>query len=227
MHKGCKMMCYVQKTFVVLGLSIALVSLAGCEMTSESRLSAQSIEMREEPVNQTISAGQVDNASIRAIAQSYARNGSSPLEVTVTYPMGQKQAEIAAADQARALRQAFSEYGVEQVSIYTLETDTGAGDIVVGYTAVSAHAPKDCLAHPMDDRGVIAADDDGMFDNYRYGCGISAYTAAQVARPRDLMGRSPVGADGSGERFGNILKDYRAGKKNDALTGATASEAKY
>jgi type IV pilus biogenesis protein CpaD/CtpE len=227
MDKGYKIMRFIKSTFVVAGLSVCLMGLSGCEMTSESQLNVQGIEMRKEIVNQTIPAGQLDHVSIRAIAQSYARNGASPLEVTVTYPAGQEQAQIQAEEQARALRQAFSEYGVEQVSIYTLETDKAAGDVVVGYTAVSAHAPKDCLAHPMDDRTSIEADDDGIFENYRYGCGISAYTAAQVARPRDLMGRSPVGDNASGERFGNILKDYRAGEKFDPLDGSTASETKY
>lgn len=206
---------------VMMGL-VAL-ALSACEMTSPSRVSTAPIDVRHERYSETMPVASVTREMTAMIADHYGRYGQGPVEVSVTHTAG--KSAVRAENDANRIAGWLRAGGVTEVRAGALPLDDAAqaGQVMINYTQVTARPPAGCPPHPAESRDGLAASEDGMFPDYRFGCGVDSYIAQQVVRPKDLLGNAALDR-ASGERAATRLGDYRAGKDFKDLSGTNASE---
>lgn len=203
----------------------SILMLSACDMTSESRISVSPITVQEHRVDRMVPVGAVSIDMARGLADHYAQYGQGPVSVLVLYLAGTP--EQSAQQEANRIASILKEAGIGFVNTETLPVNdaTKSSQARISYTALSAQAPKDCPVHPADSRAEMQKSQDGLFPDYRFGCGVDTYIAGQVARPSDLLGKDNID-DAAGERGSAQLRDYREGKAFKDLKGTNASELK-
>lgn len=205
--------------------SCVIAALSACEMTSESRISTSPITVEEHQVDQMMPIGAVTIDVARNLANHYAQYGQGPVSVLVLYAA--ESSEQSAQQNANRIAATLKQAGIGVVNTETIPVNdiTKSGQVRLSYTSLSTKAPKDCPIHPADSRAGLGASQDGLFPNYRFGCGVDTYIAGQVARPSDLLGKDNID-NAAGERGSAQLRDYREGKAFKELKGTNASELK-
>ena len=210
----------------VLFLSVAVVALSACEMTSPSYVSTSPITVEEGHQERLLPVSAITVDLARQIADHYNQYGKGPLTVLVLYGVD-KGADLQAQKDAVHVVDTLKKAGLTNVQVETLpiQDPSKVGMVRIDYVSLKAHAPAGCPAHPGDSRQEIIDSKDGQFPDYRYGCGVDSYIAGQVARPADLLGADNIDS-AAGERGSAQLKDYREGKPFKKLEGSNASQLK-
>lgn len=210
-------------TLKCLGFAGVVLALSACEMTSPSLISTAQITVEEQQHSLTLAIDQLTPAAISELSKDYRRSGEGPVEVIVLYPAG--GSEILAENEAGRIAADLRDVGISDVTASSLPIDDArkAGQVIIRYTQLVARAPEGCDPHPGDSRNGLLASQDGYFPNYRFGCGVDAYIAGQVARPSDLLGDDDIAPAEAG-RSSAQTKDYREGKDLKTLNGTNASE---
>jgi pilus biogenesis lipoprotein CpaD len=215
----------MKKTFlpVVALMGGVAVLLAACQMTTPSMISTAPITVEEKQNSVMLPIDDLTPAAISELSKDYRRDGQGAVEVIVLYPAG--GSEVLAENEAGRIAATLRDAGIGQVTPSSLPIDDmrKAGQVIVRYTQLVAHAPAGCDTHPADSRGQILGSDDGYFPNYRFGCGIDSYIAGQVARPSDLLGDDDI-APAEASRPTAQGKEFRDGKPVKDLKGTNASE---
>jgi pilus biogenesis lipoprotein CpaD len=223
-------MATIQRLFAkydlpLMMLALVAVALAGCDMQSPSQISNSPIRITSEDYHETLPVASFDDEMATAIGKHFKTQGQGPVDVLVVYDP--KSNDKKATNEARRVAALLEKHGVGPVVTSTLpvnEAPTGY-QLMLSYKQLKALPPADCGQHPADNRSSITGNQNGVYESYRYGCGIDTYVAQQVVRPRDLLGSDRIGPS-DGSRYGNILKDYRDGKPTKDLKAQTASEKK-
>ncbi len=215
----------ISPTFMAGFALLSTLGLMGCEMTSPSRVNISPITVEEHRQEKFLSIESVTPDLIQDLAEHYSQYGKGPISVLVLYPAG--GAENMAQKNANHIANMLREAGLPIVQTETMPVSDPlkSGHVRIEYISLKAHAPKGCSPHPADSRPDVRASEDGLFPDYRFGCGVDSYIAGQVARPADLLGKSDIDA-AAGERGSAQLKDYREGKPFKELKGLNASELK-
>jgi type IV pilus biogenesis protein CpaD/CtpE len=202
---------------------MALVALSACEMSSPSRINMSPITVEEELKLTTVPVDQFDQDAAAAIAADYDRYGQGPVRVLVLYDPSQPalRAEQQAAEKGLLLEDA----GIRTVEVNALPVSdsTKVGVVMIDYTRLTAKVPLGCTSHPGDGHEAIANNEDGYFDDYRFGCGVDQYLVGQVARPADFLGQDTMDK-AAADRAAAGLDKYRSGEDFGDLKGTNASE---
>lgn len=210
--------------FYRLGLIGAMtLVLSACEMTSSSMMSTSPITVEEKQNSVMMQIDDLTPAAVAELSKGYRRNGQGPVEVIVLYPA--EGSEVLAENEAGRIAADLRDAGIGSVTPSSLPIDDmrKAGQVIVRYTELVAHAPQGCEVHPGDSRAGILDSKNGYFPNYRFGCGVDSYIAGQVARPSDLLGDDDI-APVEASRPTAQGKDFRDGKAFKDLKGTNASE---
>ncbi len=211
------------RNFSVYIFMVAATMLTACEMTSPSRMSLSPIMIEHQRRAALIPLDDFDAAAARGVADHYDRYGEGPVDVTVLYGAGLPSYRADA--ESRRIARLLENAGLSGVNVTSLPVNdyTKTGQVMIDYTMLTAKAPAECGAHPGDGREGINKEEAGLFEDYRFGCGVDKYMAAQVKRPRDLMGDTDIGT-ASVDHASARLQDYRQGRDFKELKGLNASE---
>lgn len=204
-------------------LGVAVLAMSACEMSSPSLMSTSPITVEEKENSMMLPIDDLTPAALSELSKDYRRHGQGTVEVIVLYPAG--GSEVLADNEAGRIAADLRDAGIGQVVPSSLPIDDmrKAGQVIVRYRQLVAHAPEGCDGHPGDSRKDIIGSDDGYFPNYRFGCGIDSYIAGQVARPSDLLGDDDI-APVEASRPTAQGQEFRDGEPFKDLKGTNASE---
>lgn len=207
---------------VLLALTaISALSLGGCaKIDMPSTIHPEKIQLVTDNHSQNYVIADLTPVQFDDMASAYNRFGSGQAEVIVSYdPYSKKNTAMKAADQLQRISGELSQRGVRNIksSIQAVEHSGDQSQMIIGYESVTAEPPKDCALMSSFNTHQAEADYD-----YKLGCSLNTMMARQVARPADLAGRAPV-TDADGRRTGAVVEPYRAGTRNPALNGESAS----
>lgn len=199
-------------------------ALMGCEsiVHEPTHLSQNKIQVSEEKVFENLAVADLDDGAIAGLAKHYTRYGDGQMDISVTYdPKSSAHTAMWASGEAARITEAFRANGVSYVvaNIIPVNGQDADARALISYRSYSAHPPEDCEVMPGLTHHNIDVDED-----YKIGCSVNTLISKQIARPKDLRGRSDDALSSDGRRAGNVLDAYRAGIPNEALDGETASE---
>lgn len=209
--------------YMMLGLIVLAMVLTGCNLHEPTKLSENRIQVEEDKFTDSVPVSEMNDVALAALAQHYSKHGDGPMELTVTYDpkAGSAGGAMRASDEAASLAKKLRLKGVRQLHSGILPVRDSGSDmnVLVAYNAYYAHAPKDCSVMSGLDNMEVEADKD-----YKLGCTMDTVFARQIARPKDLKGQGPSGANTDGRRLSIATDAYRDGIPNEALEGESATE---
>lgn len=200
-------------------LGVALATSA-CDPTTPSEVTATKMQVKDQVITETLSAGHADLTRVPTIAQNILRNGSN-VDVTLTVPYI-SGGYTGAARLGSAYKKAFVKEGVTNFSVALVEmTDSkDTGKAVLSWQGLVASQPDDCGRMPgAGNEGTGNLED---AQGYHYGCETQANIGKMIADPSDLLGKAP-NAQADSRRNGTIIEPYEAGKPNQKIGGMSAS----
>lgn len=207
--------------FVFMGMAF-VIGLCGCEMYHAPYTTPNRMQVVEGDFYEKVPVAQASEGYLESIAADYERHGNGPFDVTVTYdPASKTNTAMRAGNVASRIGATLHKNGVHDINVSTMPVHAqgGESDVLLAYSSYTAKGPKDCTEMAgLNYRTVEASPD------YKLGCSIDKAMAEQIARPKDLAGRSHVDPDTDGRRNANIVERYRTGTPNEPLEGVTASE---
>jgi len=212
------------KKIFKISLLLVLVSttplLGACSRTYEpGTVTPKRVQVEEDSRFEQYSLSELDDRAIDALALDYNRQGSSAMDMTVTYdPKSRTNTAMKATHEAARLSKALASRGVSIKSNILPVAESGEIGVLVSYGGYNALAPDCELMSGIEDR-------DHRTDlDYKMGCSVETMIARQVARPNDLLGRAPSSVYKDGRGISNQIEGYRTGAQNEPLGGETASE---
>ncbi|HEY8190592.1 MAG TPA: CpaD family pilus assembly lipoprotein [Micavibrio sp.] len=206
----------------ILGFA-AMVLLSGCGavMHSPTQITTDRAEVYRDQFTLDSRTDSLGNSQIVDISRQYASVGDGPLYVTVTYdPHSTSNTAMRATQESQRLTGLLRKNGVKQVEADIIPVRDG-GDLsrtLIAYDALHARPPSSC-GEPMS----MEFSDIDATQDYKLGCSVETYTARQIARPRDLLGRDDMGNSDGRPRV-NGIEPYMSGAPNKELGGEKASE---
>ena len=207
--------------FVFMGMAV-LLGLCACDMYHPPYTTPNRMQVVEGDFFEQVPASQANDAYLEAIAADYERSGKGPVDVVVTYdPASKTSTAMRAGNTASRIGNTLYKNGVQEVNVSTMPVHAqgSASNLLISYNSYTAKGPKDCTDMAGIGPRTIEASPD-----YKLGCSVDNAMAKQIARPKDLAGRSQVDGDVDGRRVGNIVERYRTGTPNKPLEGETASD---
>ncbi len=185
----------------------------------ETALTPNRIELVHTKADTEYLTAQMDETTIRGIADRYEHHGSGPVEVTVSYdPQSSVNTAMHASNEAARLAKAFALHKVAaDVSTLPVNLQGDVSHTYVYYESVDARPPPDCgtLFDGVRNTGDTP-------ENYGFGCTIESAVSRQVARPADLAGRTAMDP-GDARRQDVIVDTYRSGTPNTTLPTASSN----
>ena len=208
-----------EKLPFLLILTASLV-LSGC-LYEPDHFTTERVQVEEKPFSDAVSVSQIDEESIRGVAEHYNSQGDGVFDLTVTYDPKTGNGAMQASDEAARLAGLLRKNGVEDINASIMPVkDTGADmKAMFSYTAYNALAPDDCDVMPGISSRTIETE-----EGYKLGCSIETMYARQIARPKDLKGQGMMDPQSDGRRSSNIVETYRTGVPNKPLGGETTTE---
>ena len=210
------------KKLTVLGVLLLSVVpvLSACSLYEDGHITPNRVQVEKEKFFQEIPVGDLDKNKVAGLAKYYDKHGDGPMALTIVYdPSSRSSTAMAASSEASRIIKDFRKNGVRDIKPGILPVN-GRGDeltAIVSFVSYIALAPKDCEVMPGVDDTDIRVE-----ESYKLGCTIDTVLAKQIARPKDLVGRSDSGMS-SGRRGANVVDVYRTGEPNGDLGGESAS----
>lgn len=201
----------------------ASVFMGGCSLSTPDHFSTGRLGVEERELSETVLVSQFDEKRVAEMAAHFAKSGEGPVELTVTYdPRSSKATAMHAHEEAKRIAYLLKKNGVEDVRADILPVMDSGDEMkaMFSYSYYLALPPEGCETMPGVDGRAIDAQED-----YKLGCTVDTLLVRQIARPRDLKGRS-VEKDSvtDGRRAANIVDRYRSGVPNEPLEGGNASD---
>jgi pilus assembly protein CpaD len=207
--------------FVFMGIAV-LIGLCACDMHEPPYTSPNRMQVVEGDFFEKVPVSQASDAYLESIAVDYDRHGQGPVDVTVTYdPSSKTNTAMRAGNAASRIGNALHRNGVGNVNVSTMPVHAQGtvSDVLIAYNSYTAKGPKDCSDMAgINSRSIEASPD------YKLGCSVDNAMVKQIARPKDLAGRTQEDQDTDGRRSTNIVEGYRTGAPNKPLEGETASD---
>ncbi len=186
----------------------ACLLLNACAMQNPSFVNREKIQVGPETIVFKRTADQLSKGDLLNVADDIARNGTSPVDVTILYPLQKNQEQVANA-QKNIIHDTLLRGGVRQ-PMHFIVNPQGIGapnTITIQYDVLRANAG--CSGRITDaDADNYSHDKDNP---YTLGCERDRYFAAQIARPGDLLGNDTSLADES-QRLSKAIDTYRSGE---------------
>ncbi len=202
-------------------LALTSVVFAGaCSLDSPTKITDKRVQVEHERFVEDTTVEDFDSHEVAALAQHYARHGSGPLDLTVTYdPQSSTATAMNASAKAAKLADDLRANGVDNVKTNILPVKSShVSKVLITYDGFNALAPDDCeMISGYHNRGTDADPD------YEMGCSVDTLFAKQIARPKDLYGQADTNTTSDGRRASNITEIYRTGAPSAELSGENAS----
>jgi type IV pilus biogenesis protein CpaD/CtpE len=141
-------------------------------------------------------------------AERYRSHGDGNIEILVTYdPSLGGGAADAATNKLVEISEFMRKNGVTQFTTHMMPVANSDPQVLFSYKSYTAHGPKDCKSM-MD----MYDDDPVQFREYDHGCATNSMIAAQVARPKDLLGSDRL-SPGNALRSDGAIDRYTSGEE--------------
>lgn len=199
--------------------------LTGCDSiiyNTPTEVSTDRIEISREDVALEFDTASLSPAALEKLSHDYRARGDSAMLVTVTYdPHSSANTARRASDTAAGFATALSRQGVKALEVETLPVlDSGdRSSTLVSYAGLKALPPSSC----GDVLDMDMVSDLDRTENYALGCSVKTFTARQVAKPADLLGKDTMDTV-QGRYSVNSLEPYMSGAQNKDLGGENASD---
>ena len=203
------------RVFIIVSTIMMSALLTACSMTPTSWVNADPVEVHSDHFVDTFALGDLNEDTVRAIAQVYDRYGNGVMNVGVT-------AQNKAA--ATKIEQQFKRFGVHDVKVSATKPERGMKEMaVISFPALVAKAPESCGQMPaiQNDLPDTAQGD----APYKFGCSIESALAKQVHNPKDLLGRDGFKTYSDGARSEAVVsrRGYYGDAPNKPLSGESSS----
>lgn len=212
------------KKIFKISLLLVLVSttplLGACSRTYEpGTVTPKRVQVEQDTRFVQYTLGELDEGAIDTLALDYGRQGSSVMDMTVTYdPKSGTNTAMKATQEAARLSKALGGKGVAVKSNIMPVSESGEIGVLLSYGGYNALAPDCELMSGIEDR-------DHKTDlDYKMGCSVETMIARQIARPNDLLGRAPSSVYKDARGISNQIEGVRTGAPNEPLGGESASE---
>ncbi len=205
-------------------IALSVVGLSACEhvVHEPTKITDKRAQVVEDKVFEQMPAQLMDKNIVDTMVQHYTRYGDGAIDLSVTYdPRSKTATAMHASSEVARIAQLFAESGLRTSSanIIPVKDQGEQMNALVSYSSFEAIAPEDCEVMPgMTNRNIEPEED------YELGCTLETVFAKQIARPKDLAGRTAATGDHDGRRASNVLEGYRSGVPNEPLAGENASE---
>lgn len=199
---------------------VALLGACGDIVYEPSHVSTSKPQVQSHDVYEEIAISALDAQTISSLSSHYTRYGDGGVDLSVTYDPAQPSGAMEASSEAARLSEAFRRRGLDDVDVEILPIKDQGPEMraLLAYQSYSAHAPDDCTDIPgLKDRNIDPDPD------YKFGCSLDEVFAKQIARPKDLKGRSAVNPTSDGRKASNIIEVYRTGARNEPLEGESST----
>jgi len=208
------------KIFSLVIISLAVMGLSACDVTTPSRVNTGKIIIKNKMVVKTLDATRIDEAHVDAIASNFINTGNGQLTINMSYLTGKRARRVIAEKQGLSYKKAFKKSGDMNVSIVTIPVDNikDAGKAIITYQALVAIPPKGCTPI-VGNRG---ADTLKGSKAYKFGCNSRINLSKMVVNPTDLLGKDSK-SKGDSRRLGATVEQYKSGTPNKRMGGFTAS----
>ena len=193
--------------FLLAGFFLAgLFSVTGCTLDAPTYMSQKKVEVttRQERIEQETAT--LDDPALRQIAAYYADHGDGPVDIVVTYnPQSRDNTARHATDSAAHMASVLHKEGVRDVKTDILPIHASDKSVTyVKYMSYEAQAPEGCVG--MEDINDIAHEN---YRDYQLGCSTETYLAKQIAKPKDLLGRTEVTEETDARKRANAVEAYK------------------
>jgi type IV pilus biogenesis protein CpaD/CtpE len=189
----------------------AAVALAGCDMNAPTHVTENPIRLEHGAFYEEMPLSMAGSDVVARAADTHARQGTGPVDLTVTYAPGAGAAERAQA-QADKLAADLRRAGATHITATTLPVADPRGPLVlISFPIVTALPPEGCESMPGAGGRLLELD-----RQYQFGCETRTVLTRQIARPADLAGRGGLSpADGQSQAV--IVARRRAGEPAEAI----------
>jgi len=194
--------------------------LVGCSMKTETAMNTHRVNLKSDIYRAELVTDRITDNVLYTISEHYRRYGDDSIELTITYDArSASNTAMHAASEAARMAQELRRLGARDIktTIMPVKDQGEKSTTLLRYNIVTAHAPPECEAMGGMDGQPMEVNAD-----YKFGCSIEILLARQIARPKDLAGRTEM-TETDGRRQTIIIERYRAGQTNEALTGGESA----
>lgn len=194
--------------------------LVGCSMKTETSMNAHRVNLKSDIYRAQLVTNQITNDVLYTISEHYRRYGDDGIELTITYDAHSKwNTAMHAANESARMAQELQRLGIRDIETAIMPVkDLGEkSTTLLRYNIVTAHAPPECEAMPGMDGNPMEVN-----VAYKFGCSTEILLARQIARPKDLAGRTEM-PEADSRRQVILIERYRAGETNKAIEGGESA----
>ena len=198
-----------------INIFVAAVTLSACTQNTPSMMNTSPVQLSYTTMMEQILLEDINDGLLSALANHYLKNGTSMLDLTMTYdPKSKTFTAMRAVNELKRIKAALNKKGVTNITTQTTAIPKGVPSLMVSYDMVQALAPSDCETLPGLEKDTTTR----FIGDYKFGCSIETMMAKQVAYPSDLQGNGGLGKRDA-RREAVILDPYGRGEPTVPLEG--------
>ncbi len=207
----------MKKNFKILQMLVLVSALAlpACTQTTPSMMNESAIQLSQTTIVEQVLFEDINDNVLSALSSHYLQNGTSALDLTMTYnPTSKNFTAMNAVHELGHIKDNLKKNGVTSVTTQTMAVPNGVPSLMVSYDMVQALAPHDCATMPGLERNGTTR----FLGQYKFGCSVDTMVARQIAHPADLQGNSGLGTRDA-RREALILDGYSGAEPSVPLEG--------
>ncbi len=198
-----------------INIFVAAVTLSACTQYTPSMMNKSQVQLSNATMMEQVLLKDINDSVLSALADHYLKNGTSMLDLTMTYnPTSKSFTAMKAVHKLKDIKEVLKKKGVTNITSQTMAIPNGVASLMVSYDMVQALAPNDCALMP----GLSKEDTTRFLEDYKFGCSTETMIAKQIAHPLDLQGNGTLGPR-EARREAVILDGYSRGEPREPLDG--------
>jgi len=200
---------------------IAVLTTTACSAQhTPSMMNREPLRVAQETVIDQLPLSAINDATIAAMANHYAKHANGPMDLTMTYnPKSKSYGKYSAGKTLKAVEGKLRQKGIDTIYTNTMPVPNSDPMLVISYDTLKAMAPADCGTTP----GLYDYQTGRFIEEYKFGCGVETMFAKQISDPSDLYGKSDLDSR-DGRRESIVTEPALAGVPNQPIQGIETNE---